>query len=126
MKRIICLFLLLTTLIFPNSTDDLFNAIKKLDISRVKTAIEKNANVNAKDSLGNTPLDYIIDDYDLEARSLKETGNRGPVRKMRIYNAKHFFWRFSLNWIKNESLIQFFHILNLIHSFISIEYTLLI
>ena len=75
MKRIICLFLLLTTLIFPNSSEDLFNAIKKLDISGVKTAIEKNANVNAKDSLGNTPLDYIIDDYDLETRSLKETGN---------------------------------------------------
>lgn len=75
MKKIICLFLLLTTLIFPNSTDDLFNTIKKLDISGVKASIEKNANVNAKDSLGNTPLDYIIDDYDLETRSIKETGN---------------------------------------------------
>ena len=72
MKKIIYLFLLVTTMAFADATENLFNAVKKIDVVNVKSAIENNANVNAKDSLGNTPLDYLINDYNLETESLKD------------------------------------------------------
>lgn len=88
MKRFIYLFLLLTTMIFADSTQNLFDAVKKLDASNVKVSIENNANINAKDSLGNTPLDYLISDYDLETGSVKDTDMKNSNMQKKYEIAK--------------------------------------
>lgn len=86
MKKLIYLFLLLTAITFADTTENLFDAVKKLDTSSVKVAIENNANINAKDSLGNTPLDYLISDYDLETESVKniDVNNSDMQKKYEI------------------------------------------
>lgn len=82
MKKLIYLFLLLTTITFADTTENLFDAVKKLDISKIKVAIENNANINAKDLSGNTPLDYLISDYDLETETVKDTDlNNSDMQK---------------------------------------------
>ncbi len=82
MKKLIYLFLLLTAITFADTTENLFDAVKKLDTSSVKVAIENNANINAKDLSGNTPLDYLISDYDLETETLKNTDvNNSDMQK---------------------------------------------
>ncbi len=60
MKKII-FYLLLSSLVFCNTTLDLFNALKKGNVKAVKTAINNNANVNGNDSQGNKPLDLLVD-----------------------------------------------------------------
>lgn len=69
MKRIILLFILTTTIILGNATDDLFVAVKELNVEGVKKSIENSANVNSIDQLGNTPLDYLIKEEDFVKKS---------------------------------------------------------
>lgn len=48
--------LLASATLFAGPTDDLFDAIKKYDLNKMKAAIEAGADVNAYDALGNTPI----------------------------------------------------------------------
>ena len=55
---------LLLTLLFPQTpskqelNDQLFEAVRKGDVAAVTAALDKGADVNAKDMCGDSPLDY--------------------------------------------------------------------
>lgn len=60
MKKIL-IYLLLSNLIFCDSTIDLFKAIKSGKIITIKNVLNTKVNVNGNDSDGNKPLDLLLD-----------------------------------------------------------------
>lgn len=68
MKKLLFGFILIFNFMFADATKDLFEAVKKVDISAVKLALSSNANPNGKDEKGNTPLDYMFD-FDNDKRN---------------------------------------------------------
>ena len=61
MRKLLLLFILIFNFTFADATKDLYEAVKESDINKVKLALANNANPNAKDEKGNTPLDYMFD-----------------------------------------------------------------
>jgi hypothetical protein len=60
-KKQIFIFILITTLtgsVFGGPNEDLLDAITKNNISNVKNALTKGADVNAKDQFGKTTVNY--------------------------------------------------------------------
>ena len=61
MKKIILSFIFIFNFIFADATKDLFDAINKSDISKIKVSIENNANVNFAKKFQSNILFYLLD-----------------------------------------------------------------
>lgn len=96
MHRLICVAALLLMVTFAafgqNLNDDLLAATRKSDIEKVKTLLDKGADVNAKSPYGATPLFFACDRSNTEmVKLLLERGAEVNIKDT-FYGASPLIW----------------------------------